>query len=213
MNSNNDEPSGGGPLPSAQTLALVSDALAWPLLLLRADGSLIHANLAARQMLAERRLLMLTPKGRVQAVDGARRSPLQAALAAALQAAADEPPQLLQWALPNGRISLSVTALRGPAEEHAVLLLALSPEQGRLADLQAYAAVHGLSEAETRVLLHLARGDSSATAAAALGVSAATVRSQTVSLRRKTGHPSVAALMRDLAALPPLPPSGGVGEK
>lgn len=213
MKSNNDEPSGSGPAPSAQTLALVSDALAWPLLLLRGDGSLIHANLAARQMLARRRPLVLMPKGHLQPADGARRSEFQAALAAALHAASGEPQQLLQWASAGDRISVSVTALRGPAERHAVLLLALSPETGRLADLHAYAAIHGLSEAETRVLLHLARGDSSAKAAAALGVSAATVRSQTVSLRRKTGHPSVAELMRSLAALPPLALGRDVGEK
>jgi DNA-binding CsgD family transcriptional regulator len=204
MKSNNEEPSGGGPLPPAEVLALASDALAWPLLLLRRDGSLVHANLAAREMLAERRLLTLQAKGRVQPADGTRRGEFQAALAAALQAPADGPAPLLHWATPGGRIAVSVTALRGPAEDHPVLLLALSPEQGRLADLHAYAALHGLSEAETRVLLHLARGDSSAKAAAALGVSAATVRSQTVSLRRKTGHASVAELMRTLAALPPL---------
>jgi DNA-binding CsgD family transcriptional regulator len=213
MNSNKVEPFGSGPAPSAETLALVSDALAWPLLLLRGDGSLIHANLAARRLLAERRLLVLMPKGRVQPADGAQRSEFQAALAAALQAAGDAPPPLLQWASAGDRFSVSLTALRGPAEEHAVLLLALSPETGRLADLHAYAAIHGLSDAETRVLLHLARGDSSAKAAAALGVSAATVRSQTVSLRRKTGHPSVAELMRSLAALPPLALVGDVGEK
>jgi len=212
MNSST-EPTGVDPLPPAQVLALVSDALAWPLLLLRRDGSLIHANLAARQMLAERRLLTLQHKGRVLPADSARRSEFQAALAAALQGAAGEPPQQLQWALPTGRISVSVTALRGPADDRPMLLLALSPEQGRLADLHAYAAIHGLSDAETRVLLHLARGDSSAAAAAALHVSAATVRSQTVSLRRKTGHPSVAALMRALAALPPLAPAAGDGEK
>ena len=201
----------GGPMPPAHTLALVSDALAWPLLLLRGDGSLVHANRAARQMLAERRLLALQHQ-RVQPVDSARRSDFQALLAAALQGAAGAPPQGQQWALPGGRISVSVTALRERPEDPPVLLLALSPEQGRLADLQAYAAIHRLSEAETRVLLHLARGVSSAAAAAALGVSAATVRSQTVSLRRKTGHPSVAALMRTLAALPPLAAAEPDGE-
>src|SRR4051812_5838392 len=165
MNSSND-PTGIGPAPSAQMLGFVSDALAWPLLLLRGDGTLIHANLAARQMLAERRLLTLLANGCVQAADSGRRSDLQAALTAALQATAGDPLPLLQWALPSGRISVSVKALRAAADEQPVLLLALSPEQGRLADLHAYAAMHALSDAETRVLLHLARGDSSGKAAA-----------------------------------------------
>ena len=211
MKSDKNEPSGGGPVPSAQVLGLVSDALAWPLLLLRRDGSLTHANLAARQMLRQHRPLTLTAKGRVQPADSARRAKFQAALSAAFDAPADRPPQQLQWALQGGRVNLSLTALIEPPDDQRLLLLALSPQEGRMADLHAYAALHGLSEAETRVLLHLARGDSSAKAAAALGVSAATVRSQTVSLRRKTGHPSVAELMRDLAALPPLawPMDGG----
>jgi DNA-binding CsgD family transcriptional regulator len=37
-------------------------------------------------------------------------------------------------------------------------------------------------------------------------VTPATVRSQTMSLRRKTGHASVAELLRALAAMPPLGP-------
>ena len=55
--------------------------------------------------------------------------------------------------------------------------------------------------------------------AAALGTQPATVRSQLASLRRKTGHGSVAALLRALAAMPPVatlhlvqPPRDGVGE-
>lgn len=212
------ESTGGDPLvPPAQILALITDTLAWPLLLLRGDASVIHANLAARRMLERRQgPLVLAGNGRVQPADSARRSEFQAELAATLRGhAADRAPRLLQWATPSGRVSVSMAALAGPGHEQPLLLLALSPEQGRLADLRAYAALHGLSDAETRVLLHLARGDSSAMAAAALGVSPATVRSQTLSLRRKTGHPSVAALMRSLAALPPLAlpeDDGGDGE-
>lgn len=201
-----------GPKPPPQILALVADTLAWPLLLLRGDGTLIHANLAARRMLEQQRPLLLGPKQRVQPSDTALRPGFQAALATALLAHA--PAQLLQWPTPAGRLGVTVSALRDEAaDEHPLLLVALSPEPGSLADLHAYAALRGLSEAETRVLMHLARGDSSAKAAAALGVSAATVRSQTVSLRRKTGHPSVAELMRDLAALPPLAPLPDDGEK
>ncbi len=201
------------PLPPAHTLALITDALAWPLLLLRGDGSLLHANHPAREMLECQRPLMLGPKGVVQASDSARRAEFQAALASALQGRGKVPPQVLQWVLRGGRSTVSVAALPGPGGA-VLLLVGLSPAPGHTSDLRAFAAQHGLSEAETRVLLHLARGDSSAKAAAALGVAAATVRSQTVSLRRKTGHRSVAALMRSLAALPPVAPDeDDVGEK
>lgn len=201
-----------GPMPSAETLALITDALAWPLLLLRGDGTLIHANLAGRQLLSRRRPLTLAPKGRLTTTDAGERGGFEAALAAALQGGPGQPPQQLQWTTPSGRISASVTALHGPARR-PLLLLVLSADPGRIADLRAYAAINRLSEAETRVLLHLAHGASSARAAAQLGVSAATVRSQTVALRRKTGHASVSALLRTLAALPPLAPGVDDGEK
>jgi len=203
---------GAEPIPSAETLALIADTLVWPLLLLRSDGSLIHANRAARQLLGRRRPLVLTPHGRLLPSNAGQHAEYQAALAAATQGGPGLPPRLLQWAVPAGRISVSMAALYGPARQ-VLLLMALSAEQGRTTDLRAYAAINGLSEAETRVLLHLARGDSSAEAAAELGVSAATVRSQTVALRRKTGHASVAALMRTLAALPPMVSEGIDGEK
>lgn len=206
------EPADDEPLPPAHVLALITDALAWPLLLLRGDGSLLHANQAAREMLRRQRPLALGAKGVVQASDVARRAEFQAALAHALLNRGAAPPQVLQWVLRGGRTTVSVAALPGPGGA-VLLLVGLSPEPGHTADLRAFAALNGLSAAETRVLLHLARGDSSAKAAAALGVSAATVRSQTVSLRRKTGHRSVAALMRSLAALPPVAPGDDDGEK
>lgn len=207
------ETAGDEPLPPAHALALITDALAWPLLLLRGDGSLLHANQAAREMLARQRPLMLGPKGVVQPSDSARRAEFLAALAQALQIRGTAPPQVLQWVLRGGRTTVSVAGLPGPGGA-TLLLVGLSPTPGHTTDLRAFAALNRLSEAETRVLMHLARGDSSAKAAAALGVSAATVRSQTVSLRRKTGHRSVAALMRSLAALPPVaPPEDEVGEK
>jgi len=203
---------GTGPVPSAEALVLITDALAWPLLLLRGDGTLIHANRAARELLARRSPFVLTNKGRLAAADAGHQSAYETALAAATRGGPGTAPQLLQWTVPAGLVSVSMTALYGPARQ-PLLLLALSAEQGRVTDLRAYAAINGLSEAETRVLLHLARGDSSAEAAAQLGVSAATVRSQTVALRRKTGHASVSALMRTLAALPPLVPAVPDGEK
>jgi DNA-binding CsgD family transcriptional regulator len=197
--------------PPAQALALVADALAWPLLLLRLDGSLLHANAAARRLLRRGAPLQVTPQGRVQAADAALRPGLDAALQAA---ATSRLPQLLQWVAPKGRYSLSLSALAAPGQDCSAVLLALNPEVDDRADLRAYATAHGLSEAETRVLGRLARGESSSRAAAALGVSTATVRSQAVSLRRKTGHASVAELLQALASLPPLAaPLEARGEK
>lgn len=202
---------GAGEAPPAQTLALVADALAWPLLLLRLDGTLMHANAAARRLLRRREPLGVTPQGLVQPSNPTRRADFDRALQAA---ATGDAPQLLQWLGGKARYSVSLSALAAPGQDRSALLLALSPEEGNRTDLRAYAAMHHLSEAETRVLDRLARGESSSRAAAALGVTPATVRSQAVSLRRKTGHASVAALLQALASLPPLaaPPASG-GEK
>jgi DNA-binding CsgD family transcriptional regulator len=208
-------------MPSAALLAQMSDALPWPLLLLRKDAVLIHANLAARQLLLRGQPLKRDDRGRVQATAASQ----QTAFAAALQA---KQPVLLQWpaaaASPPGHASCSL-ALRplaagdeGRGEDAPVLVL-ISASTVRRADLQAFASLHGLSPAETRVLERLSLGDSAAAAAAALGNKAATVRSQLASLRRKSGYASTAALLRALAAMPPLatlhlvqPPRDGVGE-
>jgi DNA-binding CsgD family transcriptional regulator len=50
----------------------------------------------------------------------------------------------------------------------------------------------------------LALGESSSRAAQALGVKPATVRTQVVSIRRKTGHGSVFELLQALSAMPPV---------
>ena len=190
---------GAGPVPSAQTLALVADALDWPLLLLRLDGTLMHANVAAHRLLRRRQPLQLTAQGRVEPADAGLRADFDIALNAAVAGAA---PQLMQWLDAKGRYSVDLSSLAAPGQGHSALLLALSPEDGRSADLRAFAAMHRLSQAETRVLERLARGESSARAARALGVTPATVRSQAVSLRRKTGHASVVKLLQALASLP-----------
>ena len=195
-----------GPLPSAQTLALVADALAWPLLLLQANGTLLLANLAARQLLRLGSPLQLSAQQRVAPCEPRRRTAFSQALQAA---ASSEGPRLLRWygAAAGGRISATLTRLGGESPGMPggpTLLLALCTEGAQRTDLGAFAALYGLSPAEARVLERLALGESSARAALALGVGAATVRSQTLSLRHKTGHASVAALLAELASLPPL---------
>jgi DNA-binding CsgD family transcriptional regulator len=188
-----------GTAPSAQLLAQVADALVWPLLLLQRDGGLLHANHAARQMLRRGQPLRLSARQQVQATPAGQQAHFAAALEAAFEAG---PQQLLQW--PGFTATLTRLPPDGPHE--APVLLALATPDGRASDARAFAAMHRLSEAETRVLQRLALGESSSRAAVALGVTPATVRSQTMSLRRKTGHASVAELLRALAAMPPLGP-------
>ena len=98
-------------------------------------------------------------------------------------------------------------------------MLTLAPEAGLGADLTAYAAAHGLSVTETRVLQRLAQGESSARAATALGLRATTarhhcapplrattVRTHAASLRRKTGYARLDELVHALVRLAPISP-------
>jgi DNA-binding CsgD family transcriptional regulator len=182
-----------------ELLRLLADALAWPLLLLRADGGLLHANRAARDMLQQGRPLRLSPRRQLVPADPQQREALADALR---EVAASGAGRALHWAEADGVFSATLSRLEAGAP--ALLLLALARPDGGRGMLDDFAALHGLTAAEAGVLRQLARGASSSRAAAALGVSAATVRSQTASLRRKTGHASVAALLRELATLPPL---------
>jgi DNA-binding CsgD family transcriptional regulator len=203
------------PLPQA-VLAQMADALMWPLFVLRADGSLLHANRAARRLLAAQRLLTLLPDRRLGLLPPGRQAEWQAALAAAGQGQT----VVLTW--PAAGDSLGAAGSLGPlgdprgmAPGAGELLLALSASEQADGQVQAYARLHRLSPAETRVLQRLAVGDTSGEAAQALGVSAATVRSQIISLRRRTGHASVTQLLRGLASMPPVNahvPAGAQGE-
>lgn len=201
----------GTPALQAVTLALAIDTLAWPLLLLHGDGVLLHANTAATALLRCGRLLTLAPHQEVQPTDAAQRDAFKAAMVTVRAGGA---PVHLHWAADEGQpvIRARLSALRaGPGPglglgQSPVLMLTLAPEAGRGADLTAYAAAHGLSATETRVLQRLALGESSARAATALGLRATTVRSHTMSLRRKTGYARLDELVLALMRLAPISP-------
>jgi DNA-binding CsgD family transcriptional regulator len=197
------------PAPTTALLAQALDSLAWPLMLLRADGSLIHANLAARRQLRRGQALRLAPDRSVRPADPAHTAEFLDKLAAT----ALHGPQQLRWVEPAGPVAATLSPLRGGDRAGAVpLLLALAAPMDDRAETRAFATLHGLSEAETRVLHRLALGESSSRAAAALGVAQATVRSQTSTLRRKTGHASVDALLLALARTPHLAEAAVPGE-
>ena len=194
------------PALQAATLASAIDTLAWPLLLLHGDGVLLHANRAATTLLRRGRPLKLVSRQQVQPTDEAQRNAFEAALATVLEGAA---PVRLHWASNEGQPATRarLNALRSDPGQARVLMLTLAPEAGLGTDLTAYAAAHGLSATETRVLQRLALGQSSVRAAAALGLRAATIRTHALNLRRKTGHASLGALVHALALLAPTSPT------
>jgi DNA-binding CsgD family transcriptional regulator len=200
MMSNN--PGAAAPLVSA-----VADALAYPLMVLQADALLLYANRAALAALEDGVPLALVAEGRVGAASEAQRAPFLQALRLAAQGErqalvwADEPVPLHAWVCP-------LPAAEGAAPDAAApVMLVQAPPSGRLLDVSGFAQHHALSPAETRVLEQLLAGRSTRHAAQALGVGLATVRTHVLSIRRKTGHQGVPALLSALGALPPLWPA------
>jgi DNA-binding CsgD family transcriptional regulator len=198
-------PSPAGADGTPPVLAQVADALPWPLLLLCADARLLYANQPARLVLQRGHPLCLDDERRVQPTAPDR----QAAFTAALQQGR---PALLRWP-DTGAVAVSPlgsngsTGLRasaGSMDPVTPRLLALPSPSASHAELHGYARLHGFTAAETRALERLAQGDDTRRAAIALGLAPATLRSQAAAMRRKAGHRSIDALLRDLAAMPPL---------
>ena len=209
----------------ASALLRLADLLAWPLLLMDAHGVLRHANLAARQCLADRQPLRQLAQRLAPAADA-----LRPAFEAALQAAAAGQPQVLAWPTQAGEIQGRLHRLpdaantantadaanaANTANTETLLMLVLSVNGQPGPDLPAYASAHHLSAAERRVLQALVRAGSVNAGvdggvaggmdgvAADLGLALSTVRRHVHALRRKTGHASVAELLMTVGRLPP----------
>lgn len=194
------------PLSQAQlasALLRLADALAWPLMLMDAHGALRHANLAARQSLADCQPLRQLAHQRVSPAAES----LRPAFAAALQAAAAGQPQGLAWPTPAGEIQGRLHPLPQVAGTEALLMLVLAVNGQPGPDLRGYARACHLSAPQRRVLQALVRAGSADGfadwAAANLGLAPSTVRRHINALCRKTGHASVAELLMTVGRLPP----------
>jgi len=107
-------------------------------------------------------------------------------------------------AAPN-RVSLSAVPLSSPTgSAQATLVLLGKRRVCEALSVEAYARAHGLTAAETRVLVHLCHGDAPARTAQVLGVALSTVRTQIGNIRLKTGTRSIRALLGRVAILPPM---------
>lgn len=206
MRSATPDPSDPVDLPPA--LARLADALAWPLMLLDGAGRLQHANRAARALLAAGEPLQRAAGQPVQPSAEAQRP----AFAAAVHDAAGGITSTLCWPGTAGLCAVTLNPLGRPSGAPARCLLTVAPTRAWRPDLAAFAQELALSAAETRVLQALAHGEDTARTVAALGLTAGTVRGHVAALRRKSGHPTVAALVQALARLPPAVGAAADGE-
>lgn len=180
--------------PPPETLASVADALAWPLMVLRDDASLVHANVAASELLHGRGPFELGPQRHLRPRDRSRRD----AFAEAVRDAAAGTRRVLG---PHEAGTLCVVSSLGRCAPGTVLL---ALPAGGPPDVADWAVSHGLTPAETRVLARFVRGERGPAIARSLGIGLATVRSHMLALRQKSGYGSATALLAALLRLPPL---------
>ena len=183
-------------------LAAMLDEIDYGLLLLSDEAHVLHANRVARAELDDAHPLQL--------LDGALRArrlsdvaPLHAALQGATKRGLRK---LLALGEPGQHATISVVPLGRLGSDGRNAILVILGKRHVCAELavQGFAHSRGLTPCEARVLAELCAGRPPAEIAARHCVAISTVRSQIGSIRLKTDAPSIRALVRLVAVLPPL---------
>ncbi|MEK8052938.1 LuxR C-terminal-related transcriptional regulator [Ideonella sp. DXS22W] len=188
----------------------VLDALGCGLVLVDAEGHVLHANAAAVQQCREGLPLVLPATG--QPADGLLAA-LPAAEALRLHTALRHAARG-QWALVTLQageraVSLGVAPIRVAEADGTgaapVALLMLGAERGAVRlSRQFFDSEHQLTKSERAVLDALCDGCTPQEIAAQGQVKISTVRTQIAAIREKVGAPSIRRLLQRVAALPPM---------
>lgn len=119
-------------------------------------------------------------------------------------------PRLVSIAAGCELTHISLVPLSGPVggtqQSDCIALLLEQPHACPPLAVHWYGVAHGLTSAERCVLDALNEGLEPSEIASQCGVALSTVRTQIASIRSKRGVPSIVALLRDLARLPPVTP-------
>ena len=195
-----------GPAASlAQLLACVLDEVDYGLLMLSADGVVVHANQAARSELVSTTSLRLSGQRLVS-----RTASEQRQLDKALAAARDQGLRTLLTIAADGRDRIGLSIVPLPAaltHAHAGHAVLISFERGRIAEalsVDAHAREHGLTMREQQVLAALCDGLRAKEIAARLEIGEATVRTHVNNLKAKTGCASIVDIVNQVSRLPPM---------
>jgi len=186
-------------------LVAVLDEVDYGLVLLAADGRVLHANHAAVDDLGSERPLQI----REQQLKAARRAE-QDALEHALQRATMHGERQLLKVGEGGTHALNLSIVPLPASlaseaiGHVTLVTLARGQMAGQLSVAAFARRHALSARETEVLQCLCDGHAATAIAERLGMSQATARSHIHHIKAKTGCASTMALVQELAVLPPL---------
>jgi DNA-binding CsgD family transcriptional regulator len=183
-------------------LTVLMDELAHGVVVASAEGRMLHANLAARQLLSRRQALVVH-EGVLEAHDPKQTRLLLQALAKGGAGRRS----MVSLRSPGGwALSVAVVPLRGENPGQAATL-GLFLSRASVCDtlmLCFFARAHGLTNSEEQVLAMLCQGYSAPEAAVQLNVAVSTVRSHVRSLCAKTQSSGVRALVGRVAVLPPL---------
>lgn len=184
-------------------LAATFDEIDYGMVLLNDSTQVMHVNHAARAELDGQHPLQLVGR-ELRARRPQDAAPLHEALRAAGKRGLRK---LVTLGEGSHRLSVSVVPLvasAGNDGDTTTLVMLGKRHVCEALSVQGFARSHGLTGAETRVLVSLCNGAPPGEVAAQVGVAISTVRTQIGSIRQKTGAESIRDLVRQVAVLPPL---------
>ncbi len=188
----------------SQHLLRVFDEIDYGMLIIDAQGHILHANHLARHELANGRIIMSYGNSLLGSSAGFT-SQIQQAMESSFRGQR----RLLMLVEGDRELSLAFTPLSHPLETDAPSVLVLMSRQSTCDNLavRMFARTLSLSPSEESVLLALCRGLQIAEIAEQHGVAESTVRSQIKTLREKAGAPSIRRLLHRVNSLPPVVPA------
>jgi DNA-binding CsgD family transcriptional regulator len=189
----------GGPA----LLALLVDELAHGVLVVSAQGWILHANQAARRELAQA-VVLKAHQGELQAVSKADSKPFKKAF----DNAVDGLRSLIKLSAGGAACTLALVPLGHQAGRRCERIAVFLSRTGVCESgvFGSFARSHGLTRTEEQVLVFLCHCLSTPQIARQMSVAVSTVRSHVRSLCLKTASSGVRALVNRVAILPPLGP-------
>ena len=185
-------------------LALLMDELAYGVVVTGLDSRVLHANHAARNELARKRVLMV----RNQALHGCTATEGKTLQDAVTKVGQGKRSMVTLSAADGFSLTMAVLPLR--AEGQSAVRAAFMFSRASVCEslmLCFFARSHGLTATEETVLGILCQGYSAPEIAAQLKVAVSTVRSHVRSLCAKTRSSGVRELVNRVAVLPPVAPT------
>lgn len=194
----------GQPVMGRAHLLRVLDEVDYGMLIIDAQGTILHANHLARHELASGRMLMSYGNSLLGS-----NAEFTAQMQTAMEAAFRGQRRLVLLNKGERELSLAFTPLSHPLEADTPTVLVMLSRQGACDNLavRMFARTIGLSPSEEAVLMGLCRGLEIPEIAAEHSVAPSTIRSQIKTLREKAGSPSIRRLLQRINSLPPVVPA------